>query len=62
MKGIAYISSFTACKSLRIIKGSSFRQMLKFHENINIIFCGGKPSQKTKLSLMKILLALMKKA
>ena len=23
--------------------------MLKFHENINIIFCGCKPSQKNKI-------------
>ena len=31
-------------------------------ENKNITFCDCKPSQKTTLSLMKILLALIKKS
>ena len=66
MQRIAYSSSFIPCKNNRECGCHWFSPLTGTNVSCKIkkiiTFCGCKPSQKTGLSLIKILLVLMKKA
>ena len=67
MQRIVYSSSFIPCKNQRELLTSwvvfAVNRYECFMENKNMIrtFCDSKPSKKTTLSLIKILLVLIKK-
>ena len=67
MQMIAYSSSFIPCKNQRELLTSgvvfAVNRYKCFMENKNMIrnFCGCKPSKKTTLSLIKILLVIIKR-